>query len=86
MSKFQCPCCDYFSLKRRAEYDICKVCFQEDDGNDLTSLDVHSGPNHMALREARDNFKEFGACDMAMKKNVLSLEQRQKYQLEVREL
>lgn len=86
MSKFQCPCCDYFSLNRRPEYDICKVCFWEDDGNDLTSLDVHSGPNRMTLRKARDNFKEFGACDMAMKKNVLNFEQRQKYQLEVREL
>ncbi len=75
----QCPCCDHYSLRRRGEYEICRVCFWEDDGNDLDQLDVHSGPNHMPLRTARANFAEFGACDQAMLKNVLPAEKRAKY-------
>ena len=85
MHKFQCPCCDYFSLDRRAEYDICRVCYWEDDGNELNNLDTHSGPNHMTLREARTNFRDFGACDKAMQKNVLSVDQRKKYSFKERD-
>lgn len=76
---YQCPCCDYFSLSRRGEYDICRVCFWEDSGQDLDRLGEHSGPNHMTLREARGNFSEFGACDRKMLKNVVPVEKGAKY-------
>ena len=62
----QCPCCDFISLAERGNYLICKVCFWEDNGQDIDELDEHSGPNHITLREARSNFKEFGACDKNM--------------------
>lgn len=58
----QCPCCDYFTLTNRGHYDICEICFWEDDGHDLTKLKTHSGPNHMTLEEGRMNFLKFGAC------------------------
>ena len=57
--KYQCPCCDYFSLDERGGYDICRICFWEDSGQDLDELDEHSGPNHQTLREARANFRAF---------------------------
>lgn len=76
---YQCPCCDYFTLTHRGEYEICKVCFWEDSGQDLDRLDEHSGPNHMTLREARSNYLEFGACDRNMLKNVISVERRANY-------
>src|SRR5687767_10862719 len=66
MEFFQCPCCDYFTLDERGGYDICPVCFWEDDGQDIDRPDEHSGPNHMTLREGRDNFRRLGACDPAM--------------------
>lgn len=75
----QCPCCDYFSLECRGEYDICRVCFWEDGGQDLDQLDEYSCPNHMTLREARQNFSEFGACDRAMLKNVVPVDKRVLY-------
>ncbi|MCA9716363.1 MAG: hypothetical protein KC468_16950, partial [Myxococcales bacterium] len=56
----ECPCCGYLTLGARGAYEICPVCFWEDDGSD--DLDRHSGPNHMALREGRRNFERFGAC------------------------
>ena len=54
--QFQCPCCDYVSLAERSHFDICDVCFWEDDGLDVDQLDVYSGPNHMTLRAGRANF------------------------------
>lgn len=86
MAPYQCPCCDYFSLARRGEYEICRVCFWEDSGQDLDRLDQHSSPNHMTLREGRQNFFEFGACEQQMLKNVLPAEKRTKYRYQQREV
>jgi hypothetical protein len=81
---YQCPCCDHFTLGRRGEYDICVVCFWEDSGQDLGELDVHSGPNHQTLRQARDNFAQFGACDRKSLAHVLPAAKRTKYLCEPR--
>ncbi len=76
---YQCPCCDHFTLPARADYDICPVCFWEDDGLDLDRLDVHSGPNHLTLREGRANFEDLGACCAADLKHVVPMELRDRY-------
>jgi len=94
MKKYKCLCCGYRTLDERGEYDICPVCFWEDDvylmigkdsirvlerpedylsdeydGEDV--LDMESGANHgLTLRQGRENFKEFGACEKSMVKNV----------------
>jgi hypothetical protein len=75
----QCPCCDYFTLAKRGQYDICPACFWEDDGVDLNQPDLHSGPNHMTLTEGRANFRALGACDEAARPHVLSPEARRRY-------
>jgi len=80
----QCPCCDYFSLERRGEYDICRVCFWEDSGQDLDRLDEHSGPNHQTLRQARENFATFGACDQPALKSVLPVGKRGQFERQPR--
>lgn len=67
----QCPCCDYFTLTNRGEYEICEICFWEDDGLDLTELKTHSGPNHITLEEGRMNFLKFGACEEKFVENVI---------------
>jgi len=82
---YQCPCCDYFTLETKAGYDICPVCFWEDDGVEFENLDEESDPNHMTLREGRANFKKYGACDLTMVKNVLSEKDRKKYKYKFRE-
>ncbi len=61
----QCPCCDYFSLHRRGSYDVCPVCYWEDDGLGLGDMDVVSAPNHITLRQARESFRRCGAADLA---------------------
>ncbi len=77
--RHQCPCCDYVTLVERFGWDICPVCFWEDDGDYIDALDTRSPANHMTLRQGRANFKEFGACEKSMVKNVLSVSQRKRY-------
>lgn len=64
-----CPCCGYRSLRELKAYEICRVCFWEDDGT--TDLDNVSGPNHMTLREARLNVQRFGAITKRALAHVL---------------
>jgi hypothetical protein len=83
--RHQCPCCDYVSLPERGNYLICKICFWEDDGQDLDQLDEESGPNHgMTLRQGRTNFQAFGACERTMLKHVLPVSEREQYVRKVR--
>ena len=62
---YPCPCCGYLTLEERGIYDICPVCFWEDDGQDDPHADeVWGGPNgSLSLTQARANFAEFGASD-----------------------
>ncbi len=64
-ASYCCPCCGYSTLPARGHYDICPVCFWEDDGQDDQDADaVRGGPNGaLSLTQARRNFREFGACD-----------------------
>lgn len=55
-----CPCCGFFSLEARNALEICRVCLWEDTGDDP---ELHSGPNHMTLREGRANFVQHGVCE-----------------------
>lgn len=70
--KYKCPCCGLYTLKEPANgnYEICEVCFWEDDP--LASEDVNSksGANKVSLAQARKNYIEFGACTSEMKKYV----------------
>ena len=60
-----CPCCGNLTLGARKEYEICPVCFWEDDGQDDESADeVWGGPNGaLSLTEARRNYMCIGAAD-----------------------
>jgi len=64
-NNFRCPCCGYKTLSRRAAWEICQVCFWEDDGqDDETADEVWGGPNKkLSLTQARLNYKTFGASD-----------------------
>jgi hypothetical protein len=59
--RYLCPCCYMPTLEERAAYDICPICFWEDDGQDSDDADLNrGGPNHgYTLTEARENFKKY---------------------------
>lgn len=52
-----CPCCGFRTLTESGEYDICVVCFWEDDGS---IEDEYSHANKMTLVEAKSNFANHG--------------------------
>jgi len=56
--RYLCPCCYMPTLEERAIWDICAICFWEDDGQDSDDSDVvRGGPNsNYSLTEARNNF------------------------------
>jgi hypothetical protein len=65
MSQYTCPCCGYKTLKAEppGSFNICPICFWEDDNFQYHHPDVAVGANSVYLREAQSNFKTFGACD-----------------------
>jgi hypothetical protein len=58
-----CPCCKNITLSMRGGFEICQVCFWEDDGQDDHDADqVRGGPNgSLSLTDGRSNFARFGA-------------------------
>lgn len=69
MKKYKCPCCGYFTFENKpnSTYDICPVCFWEDDpvAYQEPNKDV-GGANGVSLEQAKINYKEFGACSKDM--------------------
>ncbi len=61
----QCPCCFNRTLNERGGFDICEVCYWEDDRqNDHDADRVRGGPNGwLSLTVARSNYQTFGACE-----------------------
>ena len=69
--KYKCPCCGYYTFdKKDRAYDICPVCFWEDDPEQYANPLMANGANHVSLATARINYKHFAACDPEMKKYV----------------
>lgn len=59
-----CACCGYLTMlvpPGDGSYEICPVCFWEDDGVQWRDPDYAGGANKPSLREARRNFEECGA-------------------------
>ncbi|WP_113885791.1 MULTISPECIES: CPCC family cysteine-rich protein [Cytobacillus] len=63
--KYTCPCCGYKTLDEEppGTYDICSICFWEDDGVQYSDQDYVGGANNPSLRQAQKNYLVFGACE-----------------------
>jgi hypothetical protein len=62
---YPCPCCGYETLPQEAggTYELCPICFWEDDVVQLEDPDFEGGANRVSLRQAQRNFVAFGACE-----------------------
>jgi len=62
---FRCPCCQFKTLCGRGGFEICPVCYWEDDGRDEPDAEkVLGGPNGLlSLRQAQTNFQKFRAVE-----------------------
>ena len=69
---YRCPCSGCRTLDERGGFEICPVCFWEDDGQDDSDADtIRGGPNgSLSLTQARQNFREFGACDRKASQHI----------------
>jgi len=84
---FQCPCCDYYTLPKRGVYEICPICYWEDEfETEINDLDTVSDANHITLREARMNFRQIGAYAPRVLEYVLTPAERSEYKHEPRDL
>ena len=73
VKKHKCPCCGYYTLDLDHGYpcyDICPVCFWEDDPDQRKDETNDGGANKVSLIQARKNYKEFGACEAWLLKFV----------------
>ena len=64
--KFKCDCCGYFTLPadEMGYYQVCSVCYWEDDAVQSADPELARGANSISLNEARENFLKLGAMDM----------------------
>ena len=61
----RCLCCGNRTLSAPATFELCPVCWWQDDGQDESDADVvRGGPNGtLSLTRARVNFLAYGASD-----------------------
>ncbi|WP_185156091.1 CPCC family cysteine-rich protein [Fulvivirga kasyanovii] len=60
-----CPCCGMKTIEKRYDFEICTVCWWEDDGQDNENSDtILGGPNYgLSLTKGRLNFLRHGIYD-----------------------
>jgi len=63
--KYTCPCCGYKTLPEPppGTYNICPICFWEDDDVQFDNPDFVGGANTVSLRQAQSNFLKSGVSD-----------------------
>jgi hypothetical protein len=62
---FPCPCCGNLTLSQQppGTYWTCEVCGWEDHPGTFEDHEFVCGTNGVVLRQARENYKVFGASD-----------------------
>lgn len=68
--KYKCPCCEYYTLDEVGHYDICPICYWEDDPIQRDDADYKGGANEICLNEAKKNYKDFSAIERKYIDNV----------------
>lgn len=77
---FPCPCCGYLTKDEEmiGTYEICPVCFWQDDDIQFREPDYAGGANIGSLNEARQNYRKYGATEKRFINHV-----RQPYEDEI---
>lgn len=62
---FPCPCCGFLTFYEEPSgtFEICPVCYWEDDNMQLENPDYSGGANSLSLNQCRENFSKFGAVE-----------------------
>ncbi|GAB2470014.1 membrane protein [Hymenobacter qilianensis] len=69
---YQCPCCAYYTFQEPAtgHYDICPVCYWEDDPIQHADPAYEGGANQVSLNQARINYRDLGVTEPPFKRYV----------------
>ncbi len=69
---YPCACCGYRTVSEgtRDTYEICPICFWEDDPVQAKDPNLAGGANEPSLRTAQSNFEAIGACERDALKHV----------------
>ncbi len=70
---FFCFCCGWKSMTEETgggSYEICQVCFWEDDGSQDADPEYAGGANEPCLYDCRANYDKYGAVEERFKSNV----------------
>ena len=59
--RYPCPCCGHLTLLEPGSYELCAVCYWEDDPNQLRWPNTAQGANAVSLIEAQRAYAEPGA-------------------------
>jgi hypothetical protein len=70
--KYACPCCRNLTLAEPppGTFQICPVCYWEDDPVQFADPAYAGGANKLSLLAARKNYVDFGASDPEFVKEV----------------
>lgn len=62
-NKYKCPCCGYYTFDKKVggTFDICPVCYWEDDNVQLENTEYPNGANPVSLNQAKLNYNKYGA-------------------------
>jgi Cysteine-rich CPCC len=68
---YPCPCCGFLTFSESSgSYEICPICFWEDDGIQLAFPNLPGGANRVSLIKGQENYRNIGVCESAMKVHV----------------
>lgn len=72
--KYACSCCGFFTLSNKPDntFQLCPICYWEDDGVQLYDPTYEGGANRVSLNRAKVNFVRFGAVEERFKGYVRS--------------
>lgn len=69
-ANYPCPCCGYLVFgESPGSYDICPICFWEDDISQLR-FPMLTGANHVSLIEAQRNYARDGVCELRLRSHA----------------
>ena len=54
---YACPCCGEKTINVRDDFEICKICFWEDDPGQSAHPDDDDGANSICLNRYREGWK-----------------------------
>ncbi|HEY4057855.1 MAG TPA: CPCC family cysteine-rich protein [Kofleriaceae bacterium] len=68
--RLACACCGFLTMSEPGSYDICPVCWWEDDPTQNANAELRRGANAVCLREGRRNYLEIGASELRFLEKV----------------